>query len=125
MKEIGGLIFNELDKACKENLGKSFDTILEKTATSNLQKRKSSTERREKTKRLQKDFKASMENVWSKNGTNSHLAQRTSFATRGQQRMDQAFETISEAKQRLEKTPPNMKRAHIPKEIDGDLDNIL
>lgn len=125
LKGIGQFIFNEIDKSCKENLGKPFSEILHKTPESNLHIRKSPSQRRKQTKKIQKEFKNSIENNWKKNDTNAHLAQRTSFGNRNQQRLNQSFESYDEAKERTEKTPPNRKRSHICREIEGDLEQLV
>jgi len=116
------MIFSELDQTCNENLGKSFDEVLAKTPLSNLQERKSPTEKNKERRHAQKALKKSIEDLWNRN-VNFHLAQRTSLASRGKQRLYQSFETLSEAKERLEKKDHN--RTHIPKEIDGQLDQLL
>ena len=43
--------------------------------------------------------------MWRENDVDSHLAQRASFASREKQRIYQSFETIQQAKTRLEKNP--------------------
>ena len=64
--------------------------------------------------------------MWEENDVDSHLAQRTSLAARGKQRIYQSFETIQQAKSQLEKTPPGMKEcSHIPKEIRGNTEQLL
>ena len=125
LKQIANLIYTEYDKVCKENLGKSFTDVLVTLPQANLQVRESPNERRKKQRQRQRDVKSSIEQMWHSNDVDSHLAQRTSFSARTQQRLHQSFETIREAKERLEKTPPSSKeRSHCPSSIEGDLDKL-
>lgn len=56
----------------------------------------------------------------------SHLAQGTPLAARAKQRIHQSFETIQQAKSRLEETPPCTKeRSHVPREVKGNIEQLL
>ena len=91
----------------------------------NLQKKQSRNERKKQRLEKQREFKTYDEAVWKDSDVDSHLAQRASLASRGKQRIYQSFETIQQAKTRLEKTPPAMKeRSHIPKEVIGNTEQL-
>ena len=126
LKAVGQMIFTAYDQTCKENLGKSFSEVLLAVPQLNIQKKQSPNERKQQRLKKQREFKAYVETVWKENDVDSHLAQRTSLAARGRQRIYQSFETIQQAKSRLEKTPPGMReRSHIPKEITGNIEQLL
>ena len=65
-----------------------------------------------------------MEKSWEKNDVSLHLAQRTSYATRKRQRVEECFETVEEAKERVIKAPKRQKRSHCPSSVDGDLEQL-
>ncbi|MCV6615707.1 MAG: hypothetical protein OIF35_12100 [Cellvibrionaceae bacterium] len=110
------MIFSTYEKTCKENLGKSFSEVLLAVPKLNLQKKQSPNERKKQRLEKQREFKTHVEAVWKENDVDSHLAQRASLASREKQRIYQSFETVQQAKTRLEKTPPEMKeRSHIPR----------
>ena len=119
------MIFSTYEKTCKENLGKSFSEVLLAVPQLNLQKKQSRNERKKQRLEKQREFKTYVEAVWKDSDVDSHLAQRASLASRGKQRIYQSFETIQQAKTRLEKTPPAMKeRSHIPKEVIGNTEQL-
>ena len=120
------MIFSTYETTCKENLGKSFSDVLLAVPQLNLQKKQSPNERKKQRLEKQHEFKTYVEAVWKDNDVDSHLAQRASLALREKQRIYQSFETIQQAKARLEKTPPGMKeRSHIPKEVIGNTEKLL
>ena len=120
------MIFSTYEKTCKENLGKSFSEVLLAVPQLNLQKKQSPNERKKQRLEKQREFKTHVEAVWKENDVDSHLAQRASLASREKQRIYQSFETVQQAKTRLEKTPPGMKeRSHIPKEVIGNTEQLL
>lgn len=126
LKALGEMIVSTYDKTCKENLGKPFSEVLLAAPQLNLQEKPSAYEKKKQRLKTQRQFKASVEDMWSQTDADAHLAQRTSLAARAKQRAYQSFETLQEAKVRQEKTPPGMnERSHIPKEITGDREQVL
>lgn len=126
LKAVGEMIFSTYDKTCKENLGKSLSEVLLAVPQLNIQEKQSANERKQQRLKKQREFKTYVEAVWKENDVDSHLAQRTSLAAREKQRIHQSFETIQQAKSRVEKTPPGMKeRSHIPTEVTGNTEQLL
>ena len=120
------MIFSTYDNTCKENLGKPFSEVLLAVPQLNLQVKQSAYEKKKQKLENQREFKGTVEAIWNQTDLDAHLAQRTSLAARAKQRTYQSFETLHEAKSRLEKTPPGMKdRSHIPKDVTGDLEQLL
>lgn len=64
--EVGEMIFSELDKTCKENMGTSLRDILIKTPEANLQEKMSSMDKKKDFRKLQRSFKTTMEDIWEK-----------------------------------------------------------
>lgn len=128
LKGIGENIFKTYEAHCKENLGCSFtDVILSIPPTmSGLQKRVSPTEIKKKKRDEQRKLKESLESVWKENDTNSHFALRQSFSSRQQQRLTTYFETTEQAEDRIQKTPPDRKKSHIPSpsSVEGEFERL-
>lgn len=126
LKAVGEMIFSTYEKNCKENLGKPFSEVLLAVPKLNLQEKQSAYDKKKQRLKNQRQLKASVEALWNQSDVDAHLAQRTSLAARAKQRALQSFETLQEAKSRLEKTPPGMKdRSHIPKEVTGNIEQLL
>lgn len=82
LKALGEMIVSTYDKTCKENLGKPFSEVLLAAPQLNLQEKPSAYEKKKQRLKTQRQFKASVEDMWSQTDADAHLAQRTSLAAR-------------------------------------------
>jgi len=73
--------------------------------------------------------KENLKQIWKthgkKNDISLHLAQRTLFAARKRQRLEECFETVEEAKERVIKAPKRQKRSHCPSSVEGNFEQLL
>ena len=63
--------------------------------------------------------------MWQQNDVDSHLAQRTSFRGRNVQRLNQSFESVDDAQERVSQRKEDKEKSHSPKYITGDLEELL
>ena len=123
VKTIGTTIYKEFDNTCKERLGKSFSEVLTPVPEAGLQLKMTPAERKKKNRNQKRKFKKRVEKSWKENDVQLHLAQRSSFATRKRQRLNESFESIDEAEERSQ--TKKRKRSHGPASIDVELDRLL
>lgn len=125
IRNIGTAIYNEFNTVCNNQLGKSFGEVLSMVPEAALQKKPSPAEKKKKNREQKRKFKKNVENSWKKNDVSLHLAQRTSFAARKRQRLEECFETVEEAKERVIKAPKRQKRSHCPSSVEGNFEQLM
>ena len=124
VKNIGSAIYKEFDSVCKDRLGKSFNDEVTLVPEAALQKKSSPAEAKKKNREQKRKFKKNVENSWKKNDIKLHLAQRTSYATRKRQRLEECFESTEETNDRTKRVAKRQKKSHGPRSIDGNLQQL-
>lgn len=115
-KEVGRVIFHELESTCKENLGRNLASVLSLVPEAGLVLKTTASEKKKKDRGLKRKFKKHIESTWEENFVEKHLSQRISLKTRNDQRISQSFE--------LDNNPPCHQKSHSPSNssITGDLE---
>lgn len=125
LKEIGRSIFNEVNSFCNKKLGKDFCEVISLVPEAGVTKKETPTEKKRRSREINRGVKRSIEEAWAKTDVDVHLAQRVSFSVRKRQRLDQGFESKKAAKERVSRQ--TKVKTHSPKHenITGDTEQLL